>query len=134
ARYSLVRLDELERIAAGLQPVAHDFGLVAHLAGDAHEATRIEMAFAEISPKLVPRLIGFRYQPAVSRRRTIGAADDAVMVARGSKRIGYLSLFKQGHVMTGSGQRPRGREAGNSRADNDDLHPRCSLFGMPPPC
>ncbi len=45
-----LRLEQLERIAPFLQPLAIVLGLVPRLARNAQEAARIEMAFTEVGP------------------------------------------------------------------------------------
>ncbi len=113
----------LERPAALFHSLAIFVDLVAGLERDADEASGVEMVLAEIAPHLGPCVIGLGDQRAVAGRGTIGAADDAVMVTGGSKRIrDACALLQQRHAVAGLDQRPGGRQAGNAGANDDDVH------------
>ena len=114
--------DQLERIAALLQPFAILLGLVAGLARHAQEAARIVMAFAKVAPQLVPGAIGLGDGAAVAAGLAVGAADDAVVVAGRGKRVGDGALLDQGDLMPAPGERPRRRQSGDARPDHDHLH------------
>lgn len=122
ALYGLGGLIKLEGIAALLEPLAVFLGFIARVARYADEAARIEMARADVLPQLVPGRIGLRNRIRVTARGTIGAADDAVMIARGGQRIGNRPLLDQRHRMTGLGQRPGAGQSGNSCSDDGDFH------------
>src|SRR5690606_19748687 len=90
-----VRRQHVDRPAAGLHALAILFSLVARLPRNADEAARIEMVFAEISPHLGPGVIGFGDQRTVAGRGTVGATDDAVVVARCREWIGNPALLDE---------------------------------------
>ena len=122
ALYGLGGLIKLKGIAALLKPLAVFLGVIVRVARYADEAARIEMARADVLPQLVPGRIGLRNRISVTARGTIGAADDAVMIARGCQRIGNRPLLDQRHRMTGLGQRPGAGQSGNSCSDDGDFH------------
>ncbi len=82
ALHSSVRVEHLDRPAAGLHALAVFLRFVAWLARHADEASGIKMVLPETAPKFGPRVVGLGDQSSVAGRGAVSAADDAVMIAR----------------------------------------------------
>ena len=90
---------------------------------DAENAATGEVGPAEISPHLVPCREGLRDGAGIAIGTTIGATDDAMLVARGGVGIGnHRRLLEQRYLIATSAECPGRRKTANARTDDGDLH------------
>jgi hypothetical protein len=66
------------------------------------------MVVTEVGPQLVPGGKSFAHQQRIAVLSAIGAADHAMLIAGGGKRIGNLPLLEQRHLVAAPGHGPGG--------------------------
>ncbi len=107
---SVARIEKLVAEAGAVEAVAIDVGAIAFFERDSEDAGRCEMICADITPQRLPRFERLGDHEGIAVGRPVGAANDAMLVARGREGVGYRAVLQKCDTVPFAGQCPGCRE------------------------